>query len=407
MKFKAIIFLLIVTMASLCFAEEKTGKKTPKPKHYPFNASLFYPVSVNKNPYDSANFNLSLFYGRVGRVEGLDLAVCVSVIQDDLEGVQITGLAGVVGDSVSGAQVSGLFNVAGDYVKGLQATGLINVTGEKLKGVQLAGIGNITGEDAKGIQGSAIFNITGEDFKGIQATGIFNITGEDFTGIQAADIINITGGNFKGIQGSAILNVVGDKMKGLQAGLLNVAGEVNGLQLGLVNVAGKVKGVQMGIVNYAKTKIDGVPVGLVNLAKHGKIRWVSWGSNLTAVNTGVKFMVNKVYSIVTVGGFNLYKDISEAISYGWHYGIQIPADKMFVAVDAGYITIDNEDFFDSITGNRDHHVLKLRGMVGVDISNRFSIFAGGGMGYLWDHGSDIDFNKGEMKPLFFAGIELF
>ena len=126
-----------------------------------------------------------------------------------------------------------------------------------------------------------------------------------------------------------------------------------------------------------------------------------------AVNIGAKFMVDKIYSIITVGGFNLYDDVSEAISYGFYYGVHFPVNKAFVDIDAGYSTIDNEDIFKSIVGTRDHHVLSLRGTVGLDISCKFSIFAGAGLGYLWDHGSDADFADGKTKPLFFAGIEIF
>ncbi|MCP5109077.1 MAG: hypothetical protein GY950_37190, partial [bacterium] len=352
MKFKWIVFLLVVAMVSLCFAGEETKEKKPEPKgeHYGFNASLFYPVSINKTPYDSVNFNLTLFYSRVGRVSGFDLACIASVIKHNMKGVQITGAAGIAGDTVEGVQISGLFNVAGEGVEGLQAAGLINVAGDKLEGVQLAGIGNIAGDHASGVQGAGIFNITGETFTGVQGAAIFNITGETFTGIQAADIFNIVGENFKGVQAAGIFNITGGTLKGLQAaGIFNVAERVSGLQLGIVNIAGKVKGVQLGIVNLSK-KIKGVPVGLVNLSKDGDIRWVTWGGSLAAVNTGVKFMVNRIYSIVAVGGINVYKDISEAISYGFYYGVHLPSKKFYAAMDLGYRTIDNKDFFKSTVG---------------------------------------------------------
>lgn len=408
MKLKVIAFLLILLMASFSFAAKEKKEEKRKPRHYAVNLSLFYPLSINKTPYDSVNFNLTLFYGRVGRVGGVDLAAVASVVKDEMKGIQITGAAGIAGNSMSGVQVSGLFNVAGDHLKGLQAAGLINIAGERLKGVQLAGIANIAGDDTSGIQGSGIFNITGESFKGIQATGIFNITGENFVGIQAADIFNVVGEDFSGIQAAGIFNVTGDTFKGLQAaGILNVAGRVTGLQMGMVNVAGKVNGVQLGIVNYTKKEMRGVPIGLVNLSKNGRVRFTSWGSNLTAVNMGVKFMVNKIYSIITVGGINLHEDLSEAVSYGFYYGVHFPMKKAFVDIDAGYKTIDNEDIFKSTVGTRDHHVLSFRGMVGLDISPKFSIFAGAGLGYLWDHGSGVDFADGKTKPLFFAGIELF
>jgi hypothetical protein len=377
-KFKLTVFLLVIAMSVLCFGEKEEDEKArkPKPKHYSINASVFYPLSINKSKYDTADVNLSLFYGHMGKVKGFDFSCFVSVIREDMKGFQLTGIASVAGDSMNG----------------LQASGLVNVTGDTVKGVQLAGIGNVAGDTLKGVQGAGIFNITGEDFTGIQSAEIFNIVGDDFTGVQGSGIFNVTGGDFTGLQGSGILNVTGGTMKGLQ--------------LGVVNVAGKSKGVQLGIVNYAKKNM-GVPVGVVNLAKHGRIRLTTWGSNLSAFNLGAKFMVGHVYSIVAVGGNNIYKDISNAVSYGFFYGVHFPRRKMFFDVDMGYMTLDNDEFFKSVRGDRDQHVLMLRGMIGFDITGKFSIFAGSGLHYAWDHGRAVDFNSGKVKPMFFAGIELF
>ena len=409
-KVKMIVFLVVIAMSVLCFGvKEKDEKKSKrKPKHYSVNAAVFYPLSINKSKYDSADVNLSLFYGRIDEVRGFDFSCFVSAVGDEMRGVQLTGLASVTGDTMKGVQMSGIVNVAGDTVKGLQAAGIGNVAGDTVKGVQASGIFNIAGDKVRGIQGSAIFNITGEDFKGIQGTGIFNITGEDFTGIQGADIFNIVGENFTGVQGSGIFNITGENFSGLQgSGILNVTGgTMRGVQLGVVNVAGKSRGVQLGIVNYAKKNL-GVPVGIVNIAQNGRIRMTAWGSNVSAFNLGAKFIVGHVYSIVSVGGNNIYKDISNAVSYGFFYGVHFPFRKMFFDMDAGYMTLDNDKFFKSIEGDRDQHVLMLRGALGFDITRKFSVFAGGGLHYSWDHGRDVEFNSGEAKPMFFAGIELF
>ena len=54
------------------WAEEK--KKESQGQHYPFNFSIYYPLSINKSKKDSVNLNFSLVYGHVGSVEGIDLA---------------------------------------------------------------------------------------------------------------------------------------------------------------------------------------------------------------------------------------------------------------------------------------------------------------------------------------------
>jgi hypothetical protein len=408
--FKGIVFFMVITILSLHFGlaqekpEEQPQKKGPKPCHYFLNVSIFYPLSINKTKNDSANINLSLFYGHIGSVEGVDLGGLVSVIKNELKGLQITGFAGITGDYTSGIQISGLFNIAGDKLKGAQFAGIGNIAGEDSRGIQGAGIFNITGDEFRGLQGSGIFNITGERFTGVQGSGIFNIVGEDFKGIQAGGIFNITGEKFEGLQAAGIFNIAGDYIKGLQAAIINITPDLQGLQIGIVNAAETVKGAQVGIVNLSK-KMQGVPVGLVNLSKDGRIRMTTWGSSVTAVNTGVKFMVKNIYSILSIGGINLYKDIPGSISYGFHYGFHIPLKNLFFDIDLGYMNIDNKTWFKTVKGTPDHQVLKVRGMLGIDISKKFSIFAGTGLRYIWDHAEA--FRQGTVKPLFFAGIELF
>jgi hypothetical protein len=409
--FKGIVFVIVITILSLHFGlaqekpEEQSQKKGPKSHHYFLNASIFYPLSINKTKDDSANINLSLFYGHIGSVEGVDLGGLVSVIKKRLKGLQITGAAGITGDYTSGIQISGLFNIAGDELKGAQFTGIGNIVGEDSSGIQGAGIFNITGNDFSGLQqGSGIFNITGEGFTGVQGCGIFNIVGEDFKGIQAGGIFNITGGKFNGLQAAGIFNIAGDYFNGLQAAIINITPDLQGIQVGLVNAAETVKGAQVGIVNLSK-KMQGVPVGLVNLSKDGRIRMTTWGSSVTAVNTGVKFMVKNIYSILSIGGIDLFKGTPGAISYGFHYGLHIPVNNLFVDIDLGYMYLDYKTWFKSTAGTRDRHVLKIRGMLGIDISKKFSIFAGTGLRHIWDH-AEV-FRQGNVKPLFFAGIELF
>lgn len=419
MKSKMLAVFLIITLVAICWAEEKTGKKGPPPKHYFFNFSIYYPLSINKSKKDSVNLNLSLVSGHVGKVTGIDLAVLSSAVEDDLRGIQLTGLGGVVGDSMRGIQASGLFSIAGDRSAGIQSSGLFSITGDNFKGIQSAGLFSIVGEGFKGIQAAGLFSIVGNDFRGLQAAGLFSIVGDSFYGIQAAGLfniageksgglqagaVNIVGENFKGIQ-AGVIDIVGGNFKGLQAGTLNVVGDMlRGVQVGVVNLGVSIKGVQLGVVNISE-EITGVPIGLANLSKEGRIRWVSWGSNVTPFNTGLKMMVNKVYSILSIGGVNLEKDISSSISYGFHYGVHFPLKKYFFDMDLGYVNIDNEKFFRSVSGDVDQHLLEGRAILGINISRHFSLFAGGGYGYMIDHYENFD--TGKSLAVFFAGIELF
>lgn len=424
-----------------------------RPKHYLLNFSIFYPLSINQSKYDTTNINLSLFYGRVGRVHGLDIAAGVSSVEDDIKGFQLSGLAGVcksdfiggqvaglfavTGDEFSGFQVSGvvnvsgedflglqssgLFNVAGDNFQGIQISGLFNVVGESFKGwqagafmniggdefqgIQSGGVFNIVGESCKGVQASGIINITGERFEGLQAAGIFNITGGDCDGLQAAGIFNIAGETLRGVQAAGVFNVAGERLSGLQLGTFNIAGTSGGVQIGLINVAGELDGLQLGLVNYSQ-ETYGAPVGMFNISKYdGRIRWTNWASNISGVNSGLKFIIKRVYSIVSMGGINLYRDINESLAYSFFYGVWFPLGDLTLNTDVGYMYLDNESLFRHLGGEVDQHVTMLRASLSLKLSPRLSLFGGVGLGYITDYGAPL--SSSELRPFFSAGLEIF
>jgi hypothetical protein len=410
MKTAAIITILSLTL--LCVsnlqlsAQEEEEKPSFSPRHYPVNLSLWYPVSINRTQYDSANLNFTLLYGRMGTVKGLDLAIGASALQEGLKGLQIAGLAGVSGDSTSGVQVSGLVSISGDDLKGVQVSGLINIAGETGKGFQIAGGMNITGDHLQGLQASALFNIVGEELQGAQAAAGFNIVGESCVGFQAGGLFNIVGENFKGLQASALFNIVGDNLTGAQIGTFNVAPYFsNAAQIGIINVSAEMRGFQLGIVNW-NGETHGVPVGLVNVSKKdGHIRWINWGSNLSGLNSGVKFEVGKFYSIVALGYWNFQKDKGSALSYAGYYGISVYQESVSIGVDVGYMYMDNKKIFKSSPEAPNQHILMGRAHVSYDISSSVSLIGGAGLSYIADcHQS---FGDGKFRPLFFVGLEAF
>ncbi len=393
----------------------------PRSGHYFFNFSIAYPLSINKSKHDSTNINLSLFYGHVGQVHGLDVSGLVSAVGENVNGLQIAGLAGVCGDEFTGVQIAGGFGVTGERFSGIQlsggisvsgktfqgwqTSGLISVVGNSFRGVQVTGGLNIVGEDAVGLQASGLFNVTGEKFRGIQATGAFNVTGEDYVGLQAAAGFNVTGDDYVGMQVAGGFNVVGDVLSGLQLGTFNIAATSRGAQIGVVNTAGKLDGFQLGLINYS-IEGDGIPVGLINISKYdGRIKWINWASNISGMNSGVKFTVNNIYSIVTLGGINFYGDITESFVYAGFYGVSFPFGRLSLNTDIGYMYLDNQDIFRKRRGKIDQHVTLLRASLNMKLSKRFSLFAGSGLGYISDYNTFL--SSGEVYPLFFAGLELF
>ena len=413
--------LLCVSNIQLMAQEEKEGT-TYSPRHYPVNLSLWYPVSINRSPHDSANLNFTLLYGRMGTVKGLDLAIGGSALSRELKGLQVTGIAGVSGDSTSGAQISGLASVTGDDLKGAQVSGLINIAGNTGKGFQAAGGMNITGNHLQGLQASGLFNIVGDQLQGFQATGAFNIVGdrlkgfqaaggfnvvgESCVGFQAAGLFNVTGENFKGLQAAGFFNIVGDELTGAQIGLFNVAPYFsNAAQIGIINVSAEMNGFQLGLVNW-NGETHGIPVGFVNVSKRdGHIRWINWGSNLSGINSGVKFEVGKIYSIVALGYGNLMKDKGSALSYAGYYGMYVYESEVAIGVDVGYMHMDNKKFFKSNPGEPNQNILLGRAHVSYEISSTATLIGGMGLSYIADQHQS--FGDGKFRPLIFLGVEVF
>ncbi len=422
-----LVILILLFFSSITFhlqAQEQENEEeiALSPRHYVLNLALWYPVSINRNRHDTADISLSLFYGRLGAVKGLDLALGVTALEDGLEGFQIAGLSGISGKNATGAQVSGLVCVVGEELKGGQMSGLINIIGSKGQGFQIAGGINISGDTLDGFQASGLVNIVGERFNGFQATGGFNIAGESAEGFQGSCLFNIVGEDFTGCQTSGLFNIVGEDCQGLQlSGLFNIAGENltgaqigafniapyfrNAIQIGLVNVSAEMRGFQLGLVNW-NNETFGIPVGLVNVSKkEGHISWISWGSNISGLNSGVKFDVDRFYSIVSLGYWNFFLDIGSALSYAGHYGYYIFQDTSSFSVDIGYMYIDNKKLFNSTPKEPDQHVIPIRALMTISLSNRISLVGGGGLSYILDRHKSID--RGEVFPVFFFGIEVF
>lgn len=406
MKQRFIVLILVLSLigvVSPVFALEDEEDRSGK--HYVVNFSLYYPISLNQSEYDSVNFNLSLAYGKVGSVSGLDISAGGSVINGDLVGIQLCGLMGVVGDTGRGMQISGLINVAGDSFYGIQGSGLINIVGDDFKGIQSTGLISVAGQDGFGLQMSGLASVAGETFNGIQTSGIFSVTGEEFKGIQAAGIFSVAGESCFGLQASGVFNVTGNVLKGLQTAPFNVAAHSEGLQIGVVNVAGTSKGVQIGVVNYTQEENTGVPFGLVNLARNGRIRGILWGGNSVAATAGVKFAVNNLYSILSIGYGNLEDNIGESLTYGFHYGAMFPVGNLSLGADLGYRFRDNKRLFRHTELLPDQFMFEGRVLLDIPLSGGFSLVLGAGGSYVFDTGESM--RNGKLKPQFIAGIEFF
>jgi hypothetical protein len=398
---KILIGLLIIGLFLVPSAQAGQGAKPeqPAPRHRFLNLSLYYPVSLNRSKLDTANLNLSLLYGHLGSVRGLDLSLGAAALEGSLEGVQLAGLIAAAGESMKGGQAAGLICAAGDRGEGVQWAGLGSVAGEEFTGLQVAGLFAVAGERLKGVQVSGLFSVAGQAANGFQVSGLFSVAGEDLDGIQVAGLFNVAGENSRALQVAGLMNVTGETCRGLQVGLFNVAGRLTGVQVGLVNVAGE---------------IEGIPVGLVNLTckEDRRVQMAAWAGSVSLVNTGVKIWAKRFYSILYAGVINLPQSVEDCLAYGFQYGYAFPlrsstgsGARKRLDVDAGYLYLDNSTLFRHLKGTPDRHVYSARGALAIELSPRVSLVAGVGLGYRVNYGTS--FSGGSLFPLVFAGVELF
>lgn len=401
-----LFFLLILGFGITVNAQEMDEDEEQRSgRYYPVNFSLYYPVSLNQSEYDSVNFNLSLIYGKVGSVRGLDISAGASAVSGDLLGLQLCGLVGVAGESGKGIQAAGLISVAGESFLGVQTSGLITVAGQECKGLQTAGLISVIGQDGLAMQVSGLASVTGENLKGFQASGLFSVVGAEFKGVQASGLFNVTGESCYGIQAAGLFSVTGNMLRGLQASTFNVAAESEGLQVGVVNVGGSSRGVQIGVVNYTQHENTGFPFGLVNLAENGSIQGTLWGGNSVAATAGVKFNVHRLYSIVSIGLANLNDNIGGSLTYGFHYGGSLPLGGVALRADLGYRYRDNKRLFRSTNQNPDQFIFEGRVLLEIPIINDLAFVVGGGLSYIFDTNESI--RLGDWKPILVGGIEFF
>ncbi|MFC2158523.1 LA_2272 family surface repeat-containing protein [Acidobacteriota bacterium] len=411
MKKKLQISIILLALPFICLSvlagvqeDEWEDEAAVEGKHYLVNLSLYYPISINQSKHDSVNLNLSLIYGRVGYVRGIDLAGIAAIIEHRLQGVQIAGLMSVTGESGQGIQIAGLMSVSGNDFAGLQTSGLMSISGEQFKGAQFSGLMSIVGNRATLLQASGLASIVGEEATGGQISGGFNVVGNRFVGLQAAGLFNVTGEDCNGLQVGGLFNVAGGRLRGVQVGTFNVAAESRGVQIGVANIGGTSDGLQIGVVNYTKDENTGFPFGLVNLASNGHIRGVFWGGNSIAVTGGMKFVIGKFHSILSIGGFNLDDGINESLTYGFHYGMSFPMGRLVFNPDVGYRYRDNKSLF-SNAQHPDQQIFELRLLLELPVSRHFSFVFGGGTQFKFDDKEAL--RDGRLYPLVIAGIEFY
>ena len=355
----------------------------------PVTLALLYPIATNRSPEVATAVHISVLYGRVGSVHGFGLHGLATLTGGDVRAFQVTGVYSQIYGNASGIHLTGAANYVMGDVSGLHVSGLANISRGRLSGIEWAGLANMTGKGMSGIQASTLLNLADGGARGFQLSGF----------------ANAAGGSFDGWQVAAGCNYIGDRLVGLQLGGVNVAGRSEGTQIGVANFTTTAKGLQMGAFNSA-TQQDGIPIGMINLAKNGDVDWITYGSNLGAVNTGVRTSIRRFYSMLTAGLPDVQGDVSNTLILTWNYGYSIPAGrKTSVGIDLGYAHYIPEKTDDPNENDRLHFSLQARAMVERTFSRKAKGFVGGGVARIWDeYRMDAPF---ETEPLVFGGVALY
>ena len=317
--------------------------------YQPVSAAFFSPLASNfARPNVKTNFNLSLLYGRVGTVDGVQFGSGVVHASRAVDGAQVAGAVAGASGRVDGAQLSGAANFA---------------------------LGSVTGA---------------------QLSGATNLALDGMTGGQLSGAANVARGRFTGLQISGGANVATREFEGAQLSAVNVAGSVDGAQIGVVNIGKKVRGAQIGVINVAE-EVDGVALGAISISKDS-IHPIAWASNLQYMNAGIKFTTKYMYTILGVH-YGTLEDDFDNFGTTAAVGAHFPLPAGFDVEVQGSVT----HLVPWMTRRSDDGNLWVANHVigGYSFARHLRVFAGGGarIPAIVNHGREVT------RPEVLAGIQ--
>lgn len=348
--------------------EPRSAEPTVDEGEQPVSFSFLFPLATNfARPDVATNMNVSLLYGRVGKVDGLQFGSGIAFASRHLNGAQIVAFGGVTQGPARGLQMSGFGNVAT----------------ESVRGVQLGGFGNVAGT-------------TRGPIEGLQLAGGGNVAWAGFTGAQIAGGANIARGPASGLAFAGGANIVTDEMEGAQIGGVNVAGHLDGLQLGVINVGRRVRGLQLGVINVAE-EVDGASIGVISVTKDG-IHPIAWTSNLAYLNAGLKFSTRYIYTLAAAHTGTIEGDFGN-VGITAAFGVHIPLPARFdVETQLAISHLVPRPSQSSKNGNV---WMSEEILAGYSLASHFRVFAGGGL----RHRLSVDLGRDIVRPEVLAGVQ--
>ena len=360
-----------------------------QPEHHAVNLQFLYPVATSSDPDLTTNLRLSLLYGRVGSVRGLDL----------------NGVAATTGSDVHALQLTGAYSRIGGLFQGMSVTGGMQHLSADGVGFQFSGLANYVEGRFVGVQYSGLLNHVRGGFVGFQFAGALNSNDGPGGFLQIASIANVNVGPFGGLQLSALFNHGNSHVSGAQAALLNFAESMSGAQIGLLNLAQTFSGVQVGVINISKIN-TGIPIGFYNSTDSSNVDLVIYGTNLAAINGGIRTVVNNWSSVIGGGYRDTKSDAENSGFLSWHFGRLIElGSRWSLTADLGYVHIIPKAYDDPLINDRLHFALQARLLAEVALGRKIAIFAGGGVSTRFSEYSSHA--SSETDPLLVGGVSLF
>lgn len=376
--------------------EAKEKKPIVDEGFVPVGFGLFYPLATNfGKPNARTYFDLSIVYGRMGRIEGLQIGGGAVHATRAVEGAQIAPFTLTDGD-VEGAQISGSAAVTTGKMTGFAAGGA-GTYADEVEGVAIGGAVAIAAKSASaGLVGGAA-TYAGGNVEGFTAAGAANVVDGNVEGFAAGGAANVATGSFDGLALAGAANVTGGSFRGAAISTVNYAGSADGLQLGVINVAGgKVNGLQLGVVNVAE-EVDGAAIGVVSISKNS-IHPVAWSSNLAYLNAGVRFSTKYVYTAAAVSIGTNEIAVDKGVGGTLALGVHIPIVAGFDADVEGAISSVND--VTSSEGKDMNSFVHPRILPGYTFAKHLRVFAGGGA-RIPVH---VEIGRDVVRPEFTAGV---
>jgi len=315
----SILFSILLLLVSFnAEAQEKADSSTRKSTVFPFQLSIFPPLSTNgiENENSVNECSINLFAGYSGGVNGLELGAFANVVKGDIQGLQMAGFVNIAGGETRGGQLAGFCNVNQNNVSGVQMAGFTNVVNDSVNGTQLAGFCNLNTGTTNGWQGAGFLNLSRENFSGLQVAGFVNVVSDTFQGSQFSGFSNVVTGETRGVQYAGFSNTTVGDLHGVQvAGFINTADSVSGIQIsGFMNIARSLRGVQLGFINYADSLVSGTPVGFLSFVRKGGYHVFEITGNETFyAGIQVKTGSDRFYTLFNAG-------VRPGTDFNWGFG---------------------------------------------------------------------------------------